>query len=81
MQKNQQKRHEKILKELEKRLEMEVGKNAKLAEAGKQKDEEIKTFTKVCVYCKILEDLCTIHFQPDQVCCKSEEEYFVMLCK
>ena len=46
-QRNQQKRHEKILKELEKRYEMEQNKNAKLTEAQKLKDEELKTIQKV----------------------------------
>ncbi|XP_076443264.1 uncharacterized protein LOC143281879 [Babylonia areolata] len=43
---NAQKRQEKILKELEKRLEIESNKAAKLTEAQKQKDEELKTLGK-----------------------------------
>ncbi|KAK7116259.1 hypothetical protein V1264_001974 [Littorina saxatilis] len=45
---NQQKRHEKILKELEKRCEIEQNKTAKLTEAQKAKDEELKTLQKDC---------------------------------
>ncbi|KAL8610796.1 hypothetical protein ACOMHN_016779 [Nucella lapillus] len=43
---NLQKRHEKILKELERRLEIEGNMASKLAEAQKVKDEELKTLGK-----------------------------------
>ena len=47
LQRNVQKRHEKILKELEKRYDMERAKSAKFSENLKLKEEEATTLQKV----------------------------------